>query len=226
MTVRDRQIPITSPCPIDLDRSGVAPEDREMFCEHCTKEVHLLSNMTEAEVRELMRERAGEDICVSYAMASDGAIRFRPEPKPELVPAARLVRPRPAAARFGASMAASLGTAALLAACTPHSDAKPDEEQPVIEVVEEVEEPPVPPPVAGGITAHEIPEEPCDEDKDKDKLDPTGDIVVDGGLRAEPIEEPPPVPKLDEAIGTGKKVPHRRGGVRARPIEPKDKLEL
>ena len=208
MSVHDRQIPITSPCPISLDRSGVGPAAQKMFCEHCTKDVHLLSQMSEGEARDLLRNRAGDDICVSYNVRKDGRIQFRPEPA--LVSPSSLVRSRPM--RRGLSMAASVGAAAILSACTPHSEPEPSQQTEVVEpeidvtIEEKIEEkiedePPVEEVVAGGITAEEIPPvEPCDSDLTQ----------VDGGIRAEPLAKP-------AEVGRERPV-HVRGGVRARPV--------
>jgi hypothetical protein len=111
MAVADRQIPITSPCPIALDQSGVSPGDRQLHCSHCVKDVHLLSQMSEAEARKFMRDHDGENLCVSYNVRRDGRIAFRQEA--QVVPMSRLFR---AARQLPA--AASLG--GLLAACAPH----------------------------------------------------------------------------------------------------------
>jgi hypothetical protein len=173
MSVEAGQIPITSPCPITLDRGGVTPEDRSMFCDHCVKDVHLVSKMTEHEARAFMQDHAGEDICVSYVIRSDGRIRFRPEP--ELVPVHALVRQPQRLA-----MVASVGAAALLAACTAHSDperihvdAAPTEQR-----VEQVEP-----------TIPSMPSEPPPGVEPCDPLD-VGDLQVGGGLRAQPIPQP------------------------------------
>ena len=79
MSVHERQVEITSPCPIELDRSGVGAQDRSMHCAHCVKDVHILSNMSEREARAFLAAHAGENICVSYAKGKDGQIRFRDE---------------------------------------------------------------------------------------------------------------------------------------------------
>ena len=224
MSVKANQVDITSPCPITLDRSAVSAKDRAMFCAHCTKDVHLLSQMTESETRELMKAEAGRDICVSYSTRDDGSIRFRPEPK--LVPVTSLRR-RPThasapAIKFNAprrlSMVATLGATMLLAACTTHG--KPEaadgiKAQPVVvEVVTqpEVEEQtpcdgPEYPAVAGGLRAEPLPELPPEE-------------FVDGGIRAEPLPEPIPEAQPEPPAVTPKiSKPHVRGGMKARPIE-------
>jgi hypothetical protein len=225
MTVKPEQIEITSPCPITLDRSGASPADRELFCGHCSKEVHLLSHMSEAEARELLARREGDDICVSYAIRPDGSIRFRPEPP--VVPASALVRgsigprrasgsPAPSPLQRSLAMAASIGAAAWLSACTPHSsetEAKPEtEDQAKPEPQPEIQEV-----VAGGLTALPIGDEPCDPELDEPVEgglkaipvpEPEPDVVVDGGLEAAPIAEHP------------KPIPHKAGGLRAMPVPP------
>lgn len=194
MAVKPDQIAITSPCPITLDRSGVSAKDRAMFCAHCSKDVHILSHMTEYEARRFMASRAGEDICVSYGIKKDGSIRFRSEPElASLVPASALLRNRPTPRRLGRF--ATLGATAMLAACTAHG-----EPQVVGEVTVADNLPVVQTPV--------IPDAPCD---------PQDDLLVDGGMRAEPI---------DEMVEGGLEAapidppPMKRGGLRAIPVEP------
>ena len=187
MSVQSKQVEITSPCPITLDRSGVAANDRELFCGHCSKEVHLLSHMSESEARTFMAERAGDDICVSYAIKPDGSVRFRPEPPP-LIPVSALTRPLQRL-----TVAASIGAAWLgLTGCTPHTDERDRAEE-----REQVAKPePMPEElVAGGMVAEPIPEQPVGEqqpcDSDGQHED---DVMVDGGLKAEPIDAPPVEP--------------------------------
>ncbi|WP_146157648.1 hypothetical protein [Enhygromyxa salina] len=220
MSVDHGQIPITSPCPINLDRGGVSKEDRSMFCRHCVKDVHLLSTMSEPEARSFMRENEGRDICVSYAIRPDGRIRFRPElPEPALVPIQRLARNR-APQRQRLAQAASIGAAALLAACTAHSDPEPEPAKPVAPLVQRAEpvEPPAPvvepcdPPgldtlVAGGLVAERV-----------------EDVQVEGGIKPMPLPEPPTptvTPKQPWKADM-----HARGGLRAARIpDPVDPAE-
>ena len=220
MSIEAKQIAITSPCPITLDRSGVSAQDKAMFCAHCTKDVHLLSQMTESEARELMQEQAGRDICVSYAIRSNGSIRFRPDP--QLIPARALTRrpaPVPAtvssAPRRRMSLAAAVGASLLLAACTPHGEeqvvgaieAAPVVEQPELLEVIPCEEPDPPLPVAGGLRAEPLPEP---------------EEMVDGGLVAEPLPEPEPkADKPTKAIKT-----HKRGKIRARSMDDHPLVDL
>jgi hypothetical protein len=113
------QLPITGPCPIDLDAIGFDRTSKVSHCSHCVKNVTVLSNMTKGEAREFLREHQGQNLCVSYVRGADGQIRFRPDPEPVLVPVARL-RPRPSR---GAGLVAALGVGVALAACTPHGEA-------------------------------------------------------------------------------------------------------
>jgi hypothetical protein len=201
MAVDSKQIPITSPCPIDLDQSEVGSSDRRMFCAHCDKNVHLLSHMTEDEARNFMQAHAGENICVSYNVGRDGEIRFFDDspvvtadeiiqlaPKrADIVPTARLLR---RVRNFPA--AASLGM--LLAACAPHGE--PDQVQMHTQTTETLQ-----------VTDRLIPiadepfeDEPCISEEQ-----------VDGGIEAVPIVEPT-VPKP--------------GGLQAAPIDPPPKTPM
>lgn len=191
MSVDHDQLPITSPCPITLDRSGVQDRDRSMFCDHCTKDVHMLSKMTEREARAFLRAHDGQDICVSYAIRKDGEIRFRSDPP--LVPVAALAR-RPKPRRL--AMVASIGAAALLAGCAPHSEPESATAK-----------------TSDKVVTQQI-EEPCEPD-------PHEDIQVDGGIRAMPIDEPPPVENVEPIAEIGVKPEmHMAGGIRARPLRP------
>ena len=215
MSVTAEQLPITSPCPITLDRSGISAQDRRMFCEHCTKDVHLLSQMSETEARALMTRESGRDICVSYAQKSDGSIRFRTEPA--LVPVAALRRGpafRPAPVHAGPPRSLTLGfvlgASMFLAACTPHSE---PEVVGGIEAPAKVEEP-----------APEV--EPCEPEREREPRAgglraeplPPPEMLVDGGMIARPLPEdappepPPKVKKVDRPRS------HKRGGIRARPV--------
>jgi len=160
------KLPITGPCPIDLDAIGFDRGSKVSHCSHCDKNVHNLSMMTERDAKALLDERAGTKLCVTYARDKSGKVQFKPEPAPQLIPLGRLTR-RPAAA------AAGLGLAMALAACTPHAgDSAPDDRVHI---------------EAGGIGAPE-PKEPCDNDKTKTKQDDREPLeVVEGGM---PIERP------------------------------------
>jgi hypothetical protein len=246
MSVEPKQVEITSPCPITLDRSGASPGDRELFCGHCSKEVHLLSHMREAEARELLARRAGEDICVSYAIRPDGRIRFRPEPT--VIPASALIR-RPSAPsplQRGLSMAASIGAAAWLSACTPHASETDTHATTEAKTEAKTEATTEPPPeihdvVAGGLTAEAIGDEPCDPQLDAVVegglkavqvpepgvpqpgvvVDGDHDVVVDGGLEAAENDDPP-APPPEPLAHDRKPIPHKAGGLRAQPIPGDD----
>lgn len=187
-------LPITGPCPIDLDAIGFDRSSKRSHCSHCEKNVHVLSNMTEREARAFMTENAGKNLCVSYARTKDGTVQFKPEPPSQIVPLARLSR-RPAAA------AAGLGLAMALAACTPHSDPPKNV---VGEMVPEAIEV-----VDGGIEM----KEPCDNPKKKPDGDREPLEMVEGEM---PIEEPPlagamvvpePPPETDQVDGEMEIVP-------------------
>ena len=187
------KLPITGPCPIDLDAIGFDRSSKVSHCTHCVKSVTNLSNMTRDEARDFLREHKGEKLCVSYACDSTGSIRFRPEPEPALVPVTRL-RPRPAAAPQAvaslpprklprtAGFVAALGVSAALAACAPHGEPPRDTTttvaaKPITEPQPEVTE------VAGGIMVPQevmmdgeiaVPDpetidEPCDKTRDQGK---------------------------------------------------------
>jgi hypothetical protein len=210
------KLPITGPCPIDLDAIGFDRTAKVAHCSHCAKSVTVLSNMTRGEAREFLSEHKGQKMCVSYARDEDGRIRFQPEPEPALVPITRL-RPRaPAApsvpkASRAAGFVAALGVSAALAACAPHGEpprdvvtttvtAKPTPiPTPIV-----VEPQPDPRPMAG---AAEIPEnivegkmtvpdpdtldEPCDKPKPtvepKPIVEPTSRPVAGGIMIPEDI---------------------------------------
>lgn len=202
MSLRARDVHVTSPCPIDLDATGMRGGGDRWHCTHCSKTVYVLSTMTESQARGFLAAHAGQDVCVSYAMSKEGEIRFRPEP---VVPVASLVRPRRLAA-------AAIGLSAAMAACAPHDNPRVETATvvetngvpapvPVIPVAQKHAPddvqvdggigrmPPPPPPdvvhVAGGISV------PKDEPCDPPKLEPTQQprqptqqpTMVRGGLR-------------------------------------------
>lgn len=77
------KIKIASPCPMRWeDMSG---NDRSRFCQHCSKHVYNLSNMTSAEISALIQEKEGNvcariyqrpDVTVMTADCPVGAERF------------------------------------------------------------------------------------------------------------------------------------------------------
>lgn len=115
---------VPKPCLEDWDK--LTPEARGHFCTVCETKVWNLSDLTKEEAEAFLRERAGEDLCVSYREDDDGRVLHR---EPAVVPAARLVRRFPAAA--GLSLA--------LAACTPKADAPPPKEEPTAQTEPEAE---------------------------------------------------------------------------------------
>ena len=213
MSVHHEEIRITSPCPIDLDRSAVGEADRRMHCRHCVKDVHLLSNMSEEEARRFMREHAGQDICVSYAIGEGGKIRFAQEKRactsssgPALVPLSA-VRRRVASSGSARALM-SMGAAVLLAACAPHSSTaaiEADEETPapIVDAVIIPDDRPCDREVTivdGGIEAVEL---------------PTAQPQIAGGLRALPIPDPLPEPSAEDPIAE----------VHTPPLEPDPEVE-
>ena len=101
--MRSSHIEIASPCHESWD--AMHGDDARRHCRVCEKEVHNLSAMAHAEATALLRERAGEHLCVRYTSEADGTLRFR-----DLVPRAALTR----------KIVRTTFAAALLAACTPH----------------------------------------------------------------------------------------------------------
>ncbi|MCA9712499.1 MAG: hypothetical protein KDK70_42110, partial [Myxococcales bacterium] len=133
------KLPITGPCPIDLDAIGFDRAAKVAHCTHCAKDVTVLSNMTRGEAREFMRTHKGQKLCVSYARDEQGRIRFREDEPSTVVPLERLVRRAPAVAASAGSgrparaagIAAAIGLTVAMAACTPHGDPPP---QPRVEI--------------------------------------------------------------------------------------------
>jgi len=121
-------LPITSPCPIDLDTIGFDHAAKRADCSHCEKKVHNLSSMTKRQAEEVLASAGGQDICVTYKYGEDGAVRFK-SPEPAVVPVSALRRRRAVAA------VPVLGLVAALAACTP-TQGKDSPPQPEIESVE------------------------------------------------------------------------------------------
>lgn len=119
MAIEQRVVPITRPCPVDLDALSEHAGAKRWFCGHCDKHVHALSNMTEPEVRTLFAAHVGEQLCVSYSVRDDGTLFTQPEPA--VVPAQALRRPRRALA---AAAAATLSLAACTTAAAPIEDAQ------------------------------------------------------------------------------------------------------
>lgn len=173
MAVDPRTVEIQSPCPVDLDAAGIRGAGRSWHCGHCDKAVHVLSQMTEREAEAFLRDHAGQDVCVSYAMSPSGEIRFRPEPVPALVPLTSLARRR-------SPRVAAIGVGLALAACAPH-----DNPRAIPAPVEQLEHRPTP------VVIPTAPPAPMEHD----------DIMVDGGMRVpDPVVEGrirPPEPVVE-----------------------------
>jgi hypothetical protein len=101
------ELPIVSPC--GADWQGMTPRDvASRFCDACSKHVHDLSRMTQAEARRLLAAPATEGLCVRYLHDERGNVLFAQAP---LVPSSRLASAKRLAA-------ATLATASLsLSAC-------------------------------------------------------------------------------------------------------------
>jgi hypothetical protein len=190
-------LPITGPCPIDLDAIGFDRSAKVAHCSHCAKNVTVLSNMTRREAREFLREHAGQRLCVSYARGEDGQIRFRPEPEPALIPASRL-RPRveaeaPAAlarakASRAAGLVAALGVGVALAACTPHGEPPRETATTTRPAVTPITPPRVDPVVEGNIEVPDpkVLDEPCE--KGEPRVDPGSEPIHAAGAAVIPRE--------------------------------------
>ncbi len=205
------KLPITGPCPIDLDAIGFDRTGTRSHCSHCEKSVHILSNMTRREASALLREKAGQRICVSYARDASGTIQFKSEPPPaQIVPLSRLQRGKPSV-RPTAAAVAGLGLAAALAACTPHDTT---EHHMLGEAPVEV--------VDGGIEAPHHPEAKPEQPDDKapcnkDGGDQDGDVeMIEGEIEPLPAGDMmvPPVEEL-EAIDHRKPLEVVAGGITA-----------
>lgn len=110
MPIRIRDVEVQNPCHEDWDAMRI--EDRRRYCDRCQEHVHDLSAMSDAEAKDFLRGRAGQEVCVSYVPRTDGTIRLSPRPAP-VVPVSRLRRRRPLAVA---------GMAMALVACTPHGE--------------------------------------------------------------------------------------------------------
>jgi hypothetical protein len=195
MTVRARDVEIRRPCPVRLDPDRAKGNVRAWYCGHCEKSVHVLSNMTEVEARTFLAERAGEDLCVTYAVRRDGSIRFAPQAVPPpardsaLVPLSALARRRNVAAA-----AVTLGLA--LAACAPHDN-------PGVQAGLRVSDPPAHTQRASPT----IPDAPRPAEPDE--------IFFDGNVAPKPIE--PEEQLVDGELDTFVQV---EGGLKAAPLPP------
>jgi hypothetical protein len=112
--MRADDVRIADPCPEDFD--AMHPDRphgaTRRFCDRCTKHVHDLSAMTEAQARQVLAGTSRERVCVRYLHDDEGRILFRPAA--DVVPIASLAR------RREGKTAAAL--ALMLAACAPHDN--------------------------------------------------------------------------------------------------------
>lgn len=119
---------ISRPCPIDLD---VDRSQRQFFCDHCQKDVHVLANWSRAEAEAFLAANSGRSVCVSLLRDSSGELLYADSParaRPaQLVPVTRLRR------RWLPEAAAAAGVAAALSACTPHELPHEDTRHPAVE---------------------------------------------------------------------------------------------
>lgn len=198
MALHDRDVEIRRPCPVKLSPDRAQGGARSWYCGHCEKSVHVLSNMTENEARTFLEARAGQDLCVTYAVRRDGSIRFQAEPPPEpaVVPITALTSRRKLAA---------VGLGMALAACAPHDHPKVESSQ--IETTER--------PVTPGGSGPTIPDAPLQPDE----------VLVDGGIGLvdDPGElvdgeiEPPPMMR---GKVEPEPLPIRAGGIGPAPSPP------
>ncbi len=143
MTITAKDLELSRPCPVDLDAEFASARGKRHYCDHCSKDVHMLSAMTKGEAEKFLAANEGKDICISYKCTSDGKVAFAPEP---VVPVASLLKKRPKRR----NRLATLGMTAALAACTPHGPPQQLQE----ETVEQVEI------VAGGLMVPDVVPEP------------------------------------------------------------------
>jgi hypothetical protein len=68
-------LPIAAPCSEPF--AGMSGDEHARFCGKCQKTVHDLSTRTEQEARALLRERAGQRLCVRYLRDTAGGLRFK-----------------------------------------------------------------------------------------------------------------------------------------------------
>ncbi|MEZ4320125.1 MAG: hypothetical protein R3F61_21780 [Myxococcota bacterium] len=93
------QLPIEEPCSVDW--TGMSGDERRRFCGQCSKHVHHLSALTEAQAAEVV---AQPDVCVRYEVDRSGDIVFRPRRSARMLLLAAAVVSTPA---FAGGQAAS-----------------------------------------------------------------------------------------------------------------------
>ncbi|MFO7566424.1 MAG: hypothetical protein R6X02_27525 [Enhygromyxa sp.] len=116
--MRVEQIEIEAPCDQDWDAMRPQAGGRRRWCDHCERQVHDLSRMSEPAARAFLRANAGR-ACVAYLEGPSGEVTFAPAPKfvaPERL--ARRSRPLVEAAK----LASAASIAVLLGGCAPHGD--------------------------------------------------------------------------------------------------------
>lgn len=181
--LRGQDVTVTSPCPVDLDETGLRGKGDAWHCGHCSKTVHVLSEMTESEARSLLAKSEGQKICVSYRMSPQGEIRFKSDAAPPVVPISALRR-RPAAIA-----AVAMGVA--LAACAPHDNPRVEGQHPAmmhrVQPLQQTKVEPLGPDIVadGGLVV------PRDVQVD-------GDV---GFVKAPPVVEPPRDTMIEGGIG-------------------------
>lgn len=106
--MRSSQVNIDSPCHESWE--AMDGDEERRFCGVCQKHVHNLSAMRHDEAQALLKQSAGEHLCVRYSAETDGTLRFR-----DLVPRGHLTR----------KLLRTAFAAVMLAACTPHGDDAP-----------------------------------------------------------------------------------------------------
>jgi hypothetical protein len=79
MSVHKTDIPIPDPCDADWDE--MHDRGTRRFCDHCTKDVHDLSSLTQAEAMALLEQKRDEHVCVRYAH-HDGEVFFKDSTSP------------------------------------------------------------------------------------------------------------------------------------------------
>lgn len=212
----DMDLRITRPCPIDLDARGVDRSGLGFRCDHCERDVHVLSNMTREAAERFVADHRGQRVCISYRRDESGRVRFADdavdvddepgEVEPPLagstplVPVARLRRAGalPRAASF-----------ALLAACAPHGETPPPAADDPIVVLERD---PAPGHAIHQAVAREqdvegveegevaIADEPCVKEPTPSTTAPTSTSTRSPKKRQPPREKPPKMDIIDGGI--------------------------
>jgi len=170
--VDPRDVEIKDPCPEDWDAMRTEPGSPRRHCDHCAKNVHDLSAMTEAEAELFLTATRGQDLCVSYALDGEGAIAFRAARSStggSFVPATQLRRRlSDAAPRPVARAAVKTAMAGALAACAPHGEPQVLEMDAASEStgVEAAiyDEPRIPEQTPPSVGPQGVEQEPCDDE--------------------------------------------------------------